>query len=811
MAGSIPEYDELKLRVESANGSYRVIAFGPDGGTATGQFTTPISQLELDNFILRVGRPRSVRSYRSSHMEEAKELGRELFEHLLAEDVGDVYHGARAVADSRGRGLRLSLSMTGAPELLEIPWELLYDPDEAFFLSQSIYTPVVRSLDLKSPREPAKVTLPLKVLALVSAPEGFVELDAATERANLETALGPLTRSGTVQLEWLESATLSELDRRIAAPDELHIVHYIGHGAYDEKGTQAGILVLEDEQGRPDEVTGDDLGGFMRDERSLQLVVLNSCEGARSSHVDPFSGVASSLLRSGLPAVIGMQTEITDKAAITFSDRLYTALAQGFPIDAALAQARRAIFAAGGEVEFGTPVLFMRVADGRLFDVDGAPPPPPVGRVDADLRAEPATAQPGATVTWRLEIRNTGDSELADVIARDTDGETRAGPLALDPGATHEITWQQRVQSDVEECATVGGRGSDGRVVSTQARAHVHVSEREHVIPPPPGPHWGRIAGIGVAALVVIGAVLAVAGVFDSGGGGGGDGGGGGGGTKAEFTAFPVHADVIDLDARADKVAFITPAQGGNGKEIRRLDLGGGPPETVTQVAPKYEGVDVGSDGSDHARLVYSSCDAANVCQLFRKPFTDVAKPVPVSRPGCSDARPSMWKDMILFARKGPACDQPGLWLKPAGSAPLEKVTGANGGADLNNGRLVWFVPGRGLFAKDVDTSGKLSAAGAREPPAGEAFIPPIVVDGDYAYFVHEQGGKDFIARAALPFDKSPIEHYVAGPEDVGADEAPHFGVTGGILYITNYPRPNGDPGSRMVLRVRNPVFERAE
>src|SRR4029453_6426587 len=292
----------------------------------------------------------------------------------------------------------------------------------------------------KSPREPPKVTLPLKVLALVSAPDGFVELDATTERAKLEKALAPLMNNAAVQLEWLESATLSELDRRIAAPDELHVIHYVGHGASDEKGTQAGILVLEDARGRPHEVTGEELGGLMRDERSLQLVVLNSCEGARASHVDPFSGVASSLLRCGLPAVIGMQTEITDEAAITFSDRLYTALAQGFPIDAALAQARRAIFAAGRDVEFGTPVLFMRVADGRLFDVDGAPPPSPVGRVEADLRAEPDPAQAGGTGTWRLEIRNAGGSELADVIARDTDGETRAGPLALAAGASHEAT-----------------------------------------------------------------------------------------------------------------------------------------------------------------------------------------------------------------------------------------------------------------------------------------------------------------------------------------------------------------------------------
>ena len=100
--------------------------------------------------------------------------------------------------------------------------------------------------------------------------------------------------------------------------------------------------------------------------------MLNSCEGARTSHVDPFSGVASSLLRCGLPAVVGMQAEITDEAAITFSERLYTALAQGFPIDAALTQARKAIFAAGSDVEFGTPVLFLRGDSAQLFEVDGA-------------------------------------------------------------------------------------------------------------------------------------------------------------------------------------------------------------------------------------------------------------------------------------------------------------------------------------------------------------------------------------------------------------------------------------------------------
>ena len=369
----IPEYDDLKLRIEAGDGdSYRVVAFGPGGNTATGRFARPISQVELDNFILRVGLPRRhVRKYRSSQMEEAKQLGTQLFESLLAADVGDLYHGARSVADSRSRGLRMTLYLTGVPELMEIPWEFLYDPGDAFFLSQSMYTPLVRSLDLRSASPPRKLTLPMKVLGMASAPQGFPGLDVDDEREKLARALEPLTSRGAVELEWLDSATLAELDRRVGNPDELHVIHYIGHGAYDDR-TQSGILVLEDSTGGVHEVTGEELGGLLRDERSLRLVVLNSCEGARTSHVDPFSGVASSLLRCGLPAVVGMQAEITDEAAITFSERLYTALAQGFPIDAALTQARKAIFAAGSDVEFGTPVLFLRGENAQLFDVEGA-------------------------------------------------------------------------------------------------------------------------------------------------------------------------------------------------------------------------------------------------------------------------------------------------------------------------------------------------------------------------------------------------------------------------------------------------------
>jgi CHAT domain len=438
MAEGIPEYDELKLRIEPGpREAYRVIAFGPDGSTAEGTFSAPFSREELERFVWRVGiRRRSTRGYRSSRMEEARDFGDRLRAALLNDDVREVYLRARGAADSQHRGLRVTLYLTGVPELMEIPWEFLYDRPS--FLSQSIFTPVVRSLDLKGARPPRTVTLPLRVLGVVSSPAGFPRLDIDDEQQKLERALDGLRSRGMVQVNWLSRGTLAELDRAISAPDEEHVLHYIGHGAYDER-TEDGAVVLEGTDRGPHEVTGAELCSVLQDERSLRLAVLNSCEGARTSHVDPFSGVASSLVECGIPAVIGMQFEITDDAAITFSERLYTGLAQGYPVDAALAQARKAIFAGGHEIEFGTPVLYLRGANARLFDVEAPPPTAPTPR-KLGLRRKPADRVRASLGRSRRLVAAAALLAIAAIIAvvavrdgpedADRDGRVVTGPQA---------------------------------------------------------------------------------------------------------------------------------------------------------------------------------------------------------------------------------------------------------------------------------------------------------------------------------------------------------------------------------------------
>jgi SAM-dependent methyltransferase len=141
--------------------------------------------------------------------------------------------------------------------------------------------------------------------------------------------------------------------------------------------------------------------------------------------------VAQTLVQQGLAAVIAMQFEVSDIAAITLANEFYGALADGYPIEAAVAEARKAIFNAGNDTEWATPVLYLRATDGRLFDLrrasEGLPdvvhapvepkrpealPLPPAAEVDeaateperegeTEVVAERAAAAGLANVTFR--------------------------------------------------------------------------------------------------------------------------------------------------------------------------------------------------------------------------------------------------------------------------------------------------------------------------------------------------------------------------------------------------------------------------
>lgn len=365
------DYLDFDLRVERNDGGYRAIILNAPGGHGAHTFQIPFTPDKLQVYLLQIGQRRSgVRRVESPASQAAREFGGKLFEAVFGGEIGERWHESLAEANRQGRGLRLRLRLTDAPELAGVPWEYLYDPRDREFLQLSAGTPLVHYLELPERIKPLALKAPLRALVMVSSPSDFDALDVEHEWTQLQSALAPLITQGLLEVDRLTSPTLSGLQSQLRR-GQYHIFHFIGHGGFDtSSGAPEGVLVVQDENGRGRKVSGRDLAIYLKDEETLRLVVLNCCEGARTSQDDLFAGVAQTLVRRSIPAVIAMQFEISDEAAVVFATEFYRALADGWPVDASLAEARKAVYGGGNLVEWGTPVLYLRAPDGRIFDLE---------------------------------------------------------------------------------------------------------------------------------------------------------------------------------------------------------------------------------------------------------------------------------------------------------------------------------------------------------------------------------------------------------------------------------------------------------
>jgi hypothetical protein len=324
----------------------------------------------LEIALLRSGGTR--RRIPSPEEHTVQDFGRGLFESLLVGDVRTRYEMSLSEARRQGKGLRLKLRIQPS-ELAVLPWEFLYDAERDRYPSLSSNTPLVRYLDLPQPVEPLRVSPPLRVLGMVTSPLGLDPLDVEHEKRLVEEAIRGLRERSLLELTWLEGQTWRHLQRAMRR-GPWHIFHFVGHGGFDA-ATEEGAIALSNDAGHMHLLRATGLAELLDDHYPLRLVFLNSCEGARGSESDAFSSTAATLVRRGVPAVVAMQYEITDRAAIEFSRDFYEALADSLPVDAAVTEARAAV-SMDSMLEWGTPVLYMHSPDGRVFDISTPAPRP---------------------------------------------------------------------------------------------------------------------------------------------------------------------------------------------------------------------------------------------------------------------------------------------------------------------------------------------------------------------------------------------------------------------------------------------------
>jgi hypothetical protein len=201
---------------------------------------------------------------------------------------------------------------------------------------------------------------------MIARPGDQHTLDTRQEQQHLQTALARLP-AGLVELTWVVGQTYNDLEDTLDQ-GPWHVFHFIGHGGYDS-GVEEGTLALAGETGRTQMVGAEDISRLLAQHHPLRLVMLSACHTGRGSGLDTFSSIAAALIRRGIPAVVAMQFEITDSAAILFAQTFYQNVAKHRPVDECVMRARRAIRRDKKDsLEWGTPVLYLRAPDGHIFD-----------------------------------------------------------------------------------------------------------------------------------------------------------------------------------------------------------------------------------------------------------------------------------------------------------------------------------------------------------------------------------------------------------------------------------------------------------
>ncbi|MCL4301662.1 MAG: CHAT domain-containing protein [Anaerolineae bacterium] len=286
---------------------------------------------------------------------EIRQFGSQLFQCLFSGAILVLYRKSlqsvwKASGDGTAnyaQGLRIILDLSQTPELTRIPWEFLYDEEKEGdkFLCLDPRTPIVRRLRLGTRQR--EINAPLLFLLLGATPSGQNPLGKVLEEIrSIEDILG---KNPHIQVRPHRLAA-SAADLLKAMQNWPHIVHFTGHGS-------SGRLAFDDQ-----ELSANQIRQLLEVNQALRLMVINACEAGQS--------VTETLARSGIPAIIAMQFEITDQASTVFAKEFYEHLAVGLSIETCLSFARLAMGMAIRGVEsyeWATPVLYLQTTSEEVL------------------------------------------------------------------------------------------------------------------------------------------------------------------------------------------------------------------------------------------------------------------------------------------------------------------------------------------------------------------------------------------------------------------------------------------------------------
>lgn len=305
-----------------------------------------------------------------------------LFDPVLRQNLvghyNDVVHGQKKLMR-----LELDVDESTLPHLAALPWELMRLPPQAnlgvLWLASApdfIFSRRRHQWFIPKPIQLQK-NEKLKIALAVAAPGDLPPVDVGP----VQTALQKLAARPDSQFELLPpllNADALQIDALLA--QEPHILHFIGYGRIHQDGPtrKHQVAFVDDLLGDADWVDAD-LFSDLLNRRRPPVLLLQACRHPQTASAQAFAGVAVQAAAQNVPVVVATQYQMGGETAVRFALRFYQQLAEGDPVDRAAQAARRelALRAQYKTADFASPLLYMRVRDGRLFHrklTDDAPP-----------------------------------------------------------------------------------------------------------------------------------------------------------------------------------------------------------------------------------------------------------------------------------------------------------------------------------------------------------------------------------------------------------------------------------------------------
>jgi len=271
--------------------------------------------------------------------------------------------------------------VSGISEATSIPWELLRDPDRDSALALTVSSFVRPQPSERSPRLPGKKKK-IRILLVICRPRGALGATDAPFRSVASQLIRGLSEANreAYDLDVLRPPTFEQLGKTLreahGEKNPYHIVHFDGHGLYDEiqepetlaslarrltpflfsgrRSGKHGYLWFENPE-RPEGelIDGTSLGKLLA-ETKAPVLVLNAC---RSAHAEPsaqpgsaddphsqtraFGSFAQEVMDAGAAGVVAMRYNVYVVTAARLAAELYAGLGRGASLGEAVTLARK--------------------------------------------------------------------------------------------------------------------------------------------------------------------------------------------------------------------------------------------------------------------------------------------------------------------------------------------------------------------------------------------------------------------------------------------------------------------------------------